>query len=543
MSELWTKWEGQVVDGRYPLRRCLGVSDHSGVFLTEDPTHPLTKAAFKLVPAIPTLIESQLAHWNVAAGLSHPRLLRLFSTGRCQLDSMHCLYVAMDYAEQNLAQLLANRPLTEGEVRELLPPTLEALAFLHSRNLVHGHLKPSNVMVVGDQLKLASDTVRPAGEAATSISMLSPYDPPEARDGSFSTAGDVWALGVTLYEALTRTTPVRPDERSHGVILPSDFPAACADVIRECLSRRADDRPSVARLQAWMSRPNGKSATTASQPIAAGSAATHPAVPSDAAVYPTLSAAEPPTAPGLSEEYISPEPPEAIARQRTSDGLNEPRGRLTIRAVVEPEPAPPEPPRTRILAPVALGAVVIVALGWGAWRLFAGHPPAGIPENAAPPPEVVSAPATSSAEAPASSPDTEANPPASEPSPQETAPNSQEAPDNSEPQQPPVAQRSTSKSDSTASVVHEEIPDVPRSALSTIHGHVKVAVGVSVDASGAVVDDSMITPGPSRYFARIASQAARKWKFDPAAETASRQWVVHFEFSRTGTTAHASPKE
>jgi len=232
MSELWAKWEGQVIDGGLPLRRLVGVSDHSGVFLTEAPARGLANAAIKLVPAIPTLAESQLAHWNAAAGLSHPRLLRLFASGRCQLDNLHFLYVLMEYADQTLAQLLEARALTEIEARETLPPTLEALAFLHSRNAVQGQLKPSNILVVGEQLKLASDTIRPAGGAATSISMLSVYDPPEGRDGSFSTAGDIWALGVTLYEALTRTTPTRPDERSHGVLLPPDFPPASADVVR-----------------------------------------------------------------------------------------------------------------------------------------------------------------------------------------------------------------------------------------------------------------------------------------------------------------------
>jgi TonB family protein len=539
MSELWTKWEGQVVDGRFPLRRCLGVTDHSGVFLTEDPTHSLANAALKLVPAIPTLTELQLSHWNVAASLSHRRLLRLFSTGRCQLGNLHCLYAVMDYAEQNLAHFLANRALTEGEVLELLPSALDALAFLHSRDLVHGHLKPSNILVVGDELKLASDTVRPTGEAATSISMLSAYDPPEARDGSFSTAGDIWALGVTLYEALTRTTPIKPEERSHGVVLPPDFPPACADVIRECLSRRPGDRPSVAGLQAWLSRPTGKSAAAASRVIAVGSGAAQLATPSGTAAPSTASAVEQPPAVETAEPHIARNLSTATAQQPDANELNGSRGRLTIRAVVEPEPTPQEPPRPRALLPWALGAVAIIALGWGALHLFTGRPPAGIAKDAARPAPGVSAPATGPTEAQTSSQEPEVHPPAAESRPQEVAPPAREAPiPSAEPQRPAGSQHSTPAS--TASVVHEEIPNVPRNALGTIHGRVRVTVRVDVDASGAVVDQSLVNPGPSRYFARIATKAASKWKFKPKAGSSPRQWLVHFEFSRTGTTAHAS---
>ena len=505
MSELWTKWEGQVVDGVFPLRRCLGVSDHSGVFLTEDPARNLANAALKLVPAIPTLAESQLAHWNAAAGLAHPRLLRLFSTGRCQLGTLHCLYVEMEYAEQNLAQFLANRALTEAEVLELLPPALEALAFLHSRNLVHGQLKPSNVLVVGDQLKLASDTVRPAGEAATSISMLSIYDPPEGRDGSFSTAGDIWALGVTLYEALTRTTPQRPDERSHGVVVPADFPPMCADVIRECLSRRPADRPGVTHLQAWAARAGGKAKSPPMPTIA-------PAL--DSQINTVVPAASQHPAPGLEGLPLT----------------NELPGRLTIRAVVErDEPATPEPAPSRSYVPLAIGAVAVVAVGLGALRLFGTHSErAGSAKNQAVAPSVS---ASGSPENPAAAP------------PAPPAPSPQRAPGTS-PGEGRAASSSTSPpaADTTATVVHEEIPKVPHSALATIHGHIRVTVRVAVDSTGAVVDESLSNPGPSRYFARVATQAARKWRFNPAADQHSREWWVHFEFSRSGTTAHAVSK-
>jgi TonB family protein len=92
-------------------------------------------------------------------------------------------------------------------------------------------------------------------------------------------------------------------------------------------------------------------------------------------------------------------------------------------------------------------------------------------------------------------------------------------------------------------VLHEEIPTVPLSARQTIHGRVKVTVRVTVDKSGTVISDVLENPGPSKYFARIAGQAASKWKFVPAADGhASRQWLVRFEFSRDGTKAHATTR-
>ena len=274
LSETWTRWEGQSVNGAFPLRRCLGSSDHSGVFLTEYAQQSVPNVALKLVPAIPTLAESQLSHWSAAAGLGHPNLIRLMENGRCQLGGSHYLYVVMDYAEQNLAQLLQHRALSEAEVREMMPLALEALAFLHAKDFVHGQLKPSNVLVVGNQLKLASDTIRPADDATASIGMLSIHDPPEARDGSFSTAGDIWALGVTLCEALTQRTPTRAGERRDVVLLPPDLPASFNDILRRCLARNPAQRPSVVDLQGWLKT---RSPAAAAASVGAVDATTPPA--------------------------------------------------------------------------------------------------------------------------------------------------------------------------------------------------------------------------------------------------------------------------
>ncbi len=88
-------------------------------------------------------------------------------------------------------------------------------------------------------------------------------------------------------------------------------------------------------------------------------------------------------------------------------------------------------------------------------------------------------------------------------------------------------------------MVHEEIPKVSASARDTIRGHVKVSVRVTVDRSGNVVGETLEHPGPSNYFNRLASQAARKWKFSEASNEGTRQWLLHFEFGREGTAVHA----
>src|SRR5262249_28415772 len=143
MTEVWTRWEGQVINGAYPLRRFLNASDHSAVFLTESPFEGFLNAAIKIIPADPVSAESQLWRWKTAATLSHPHLMRLVESGQFELQGRQYLFVVMEYAEENLSQVLPYRALTPGEIRELLVPTLQALAYLHGENWVQGQLKPS----------------------------------------------------------------------------------------------------------------------------------------------------------------------------------------------------------------------------------------------------------------------------------------------------------------------------------------------------------------------------------------------------------------
>ncbi len=162
VAPIWSGWQGAVINGLYPLESLVKGSEHSAIFATECKGLGVPNAALKIVP-IERVTLAQLSHWRSASGLSHPHLLQLFDAGLCQLGGRPFLFVVMEYAEQTLREVLRQRALTPDEVRELLPPTLDALAFLHRKGLVLAHLKPTNVLVVNDQVKLATDSIRPAG--------------------------------------------------------------------------------------------------------------------------------------------------------------------------------------------------------------------------------------------------------------------------------------------------------------------------------------------------------------------------------------------
>jgi len=544
MSDVWTRWEGHVIDGTFPLLRCLGASDHSGVFLTEPRSGEVSKAALKLVPVIPSLVDAQLSHWRVAAGLSHPRLLQLYATGRCQLGEQHFLFLVMEYAEQNLAEVLPHRALTVDEAREMLLAALDPLAFLHGEQRVQGQLKPSNILVVGDQLKLASDTIRPASEATANISMPSLYDAPEGEREIFSTASDIWALGVTLTEALTRQPPSWTDSRRTSVVLPSDLPATFADVVRRCLSSDPKARPNVAALMTWARDPGA----SLPEPAAVSEKGARPEdVVSDRAGGTERGrVAERPA--GSAAGAAAGRPAATVQRADTSPGTapraGTPSDRGAARApamIAERRPGarPPAPFEIPGLTPerrlpsVALTVVAVAAVAvaiWAAVHVFSRHSQTTIAADTA---------AAQSEPAPGIADNQEQSAGQGERSGAREAQSTPRSTHSSEHAQA-ASDSKAGSTQSSASVVHEEIPRVPKSARDTIHGRIKVSVRVTVDKSGTVVNETLDNPGPSHYFARLATQAARKWKFAPSEEDTSREWLVHFEFSREATTGHAS---
>ena len=426
-ASITADWVGRVIDGRFALLEWLGGTGSRGLFRTELPQPITKKAAIKLIAAEGSEADGYLAGWAKAANLSHPHLLRVFRSGRFQFGSTGLVYVVTECADEVLAQIIPVRALTPEETRQMLDPVIEALGY---------------ILVVDDVLKLSGDSVAGTGKVRVMAQAPSIYDAPEAARGATAPSSDVWALGVTLVEALTQ----RPPEWERGThqepVVPATVPRPFGEIARECLRRDAERRPTLREIKARLEP---------SRPI---------------------------EFPGRKVEKAVVEAPAAAEDM-----------------VEGPETYEAAPAKKRLLPLVVGLLVVVVALA--VW--------------------VMRRPATQSAAAPATG-------------------------------QSAVESGTGSSADGGASaaaglaekgaVAQRVAPEVASYARKTIHGTVAVAVRVSVDANGQVTNAELKSTGKSRYFARVATEAARGWKFTPPAKAGQRVdsvWLLRFKFRQSGT--------
>jgi hypothetical protein len=149
---------------------------------------------------------------RLAATLSHPNVVSVFDLAQHGDEQ----WLVMEYVESaTLGQLVRDHgPLPPDSAARLLCQAADALAAAHAAGIVHRDVKPSNILVSPTGHVKLTDFGIARGHAdvtltATGLMTGSPaYLAPEVASGSTATqASDVWALGATLYHALTGEPP------------------------------------------------------------------------------------------------------------------------------------------------------------------------------------------------------------------------------------------------------------------------------------------------------------------------------------------------
>jgi serine/threonine-protein kinase len=223
---------GQPV-GPYRLVRLLGEGGMGAVYLAERDDlefhHPVAVKLVQRGRATPALVRRFREERRILASLDHPHIARFLDAGA---TAEGLPYLVMEYVEGTpLTRYCDDHALALPERLRLFMTVCEAVAYAHQNLVVHRDLKPSNILVTRDgtvkllDFGIAKLLDAPAEAQTLTLERLLTPDyaaPEQVRGAAITTATDVYALGVLLYELLSGHRPYRlmgqtPDEMTRLV--------------------------------------------------------------------------------------------------------------------------------------------------------------------------------------------------------------------------------------------------------------------------------------------------------------------------------------
>jgi serine/threonine protein kinase len=264
------------VVGQYQIEAKLGEGSFGSVFRAVDLTLRRTVALKVARPGDPELAAAVLAEARAAAAISHPNVCTVYSVDGEDGVSM----IVMEYVNgQTLGTLLESGPMLADQAAAVIRQAALGMAAAHAHGVVHGDLKPANIMLTDDGLakimdfglarratQVFSATAEtgdwgPAHSSAGLSGTPSYMAPEQARGESPTAASDVFSLGLVLFELLTgkralagdnilqvlrRIDSFDPDQKAE------EAPAAFRPLLRQILTREPSARMRMTDLAAGL---------------------------------------------------------------------------------------------------------------------------------------------------------------------------------------------------------------------------------------------------------------------------------------------------
>ncbi|XP_039850172.1 3-phosphoinositide-dependent protein kinase 2-like isoform X2 [Panicum virgatum] len=193
--------------------------------------------------------------------LDHPGVIRLFFT----FQDSYSLYMALESCEggELFDQIVRKGRLSEDEARFYAAEIVDILEYLHSVGLIHRDVKPENLLLTSDgHIKIADfGSVKPTrdtpikvlpnstDERACTFVGTAAYVPPEVLNSAPATFGnDLWALGCTLYQMLSGSSPFKDATEwlifQRIIARDIKFPEYFSDEARDLIDKLLDVDPS-----------------------------------------------------------------------------------------------------------------------------------------------------------------------------------------------------------------------------------------------------------------------------------------------------------
>lgn len=265
-----------VLAGRYHLERLLGAGGMGAVYRARDLLHeqfgdPDPYIALKILseefaesPDASALLYSEFA---LTRRLRHDNVVRTH-TFEVDTDCQRA-FITMEYMRGlTLDKLLCERPLglPWKELRDIVLPLLDTLAYAHRRGVLHGDLKPSNVMLSEDGLRLFDFGLGQAEEGTLPglphlsrerFNAWTPgYAAPELLEGQpLSASADVYGVACVIYELAggkhpfrrLPSTQARDEHLERELRAPANLPQHGWQALRTALSFNPAERTITAQ--------------------------------------------------------------------------------------------------------------------------------------------------------------------------------------------------------------------------------------------------------------------------------------------------------
>ncbi|WP_329392525.1 serine/threonine-protein kinase [Streptomyces sp. NBC_01716] len=261
MAMMRLRREDPRVVGSFRLHRRLGQGGMGVVYLGSDRRGQ--RVALKVIR--PDLAEDQEFRSRFAREVSAARRIRGGCTARlvaADLDADRPWFATQYVPGPSLHDKVAeDGPLSAAEVASVGAALSEGLLAVHEAGVVHRDLKPSNILLspkgpriidFGIAWATGASTLTHVGTAVGSPGFLAPE---QVRGAAVTPSTDVFALGATLAYAATADSPfghgssevmlyrvVHEEAQLYGV------PDALAPLVRACLAKDPEERPSTLQL-------------------------------------------------------------------------------------------------------------------------------------------------------------------------------------------------------------------------------------------------------------------------------------------------------